>query len=59
MESSAGVILIQSVFWLGWLIVLTSTFMISHFELIDVFGHAYQEYRSKVPMLFPIGRNGR
>jgi protein-S-isoprenylcysteine O-methyltransferase Ste14 len=42
-ESSAGVIALQGVFWLGWAVLLISTFLINHFELFglrQVFAHA-------------------
>ena len=35
-DSSAGKGLLQAMFWLGWLIVLSSTFMINHFDLFGL-----------------------
>jgi methanethiol S-methyltransferase len=35
-ESAAGVRVLQSVFWLGWGILLISTFLINHFELFGL-----------------------
>ena len=32
----AGVALLQAVFWLGWAVALTSTFLINHFELLGL-----------------------
>jgi methanethiol S-methyltransferase len=35
-ERPAGVLALQAVFWLGWAILLTSTFLINHFELFGL-----------------------
>jgi protein-S-isoprenylcysteine O-methyltransferase Ste14 len=35
-ESTAGVAVISAIFWLGWGLVLLSTFLISHFELFGL-----------------------
>lgn len=35
-EDPVGVALVQAVFWLGWVVLLASTFLISHFELFGV-----------------------
>ncbi len=35
-ESTAGTFILMTVFWVGWLIVLSSTFMINHFDLFGL-----------------------
>lgn len=35
-DSTAGKGVLQAMYWLGWLIVLTSTFMINHFDLFGL-----------------------
>jgi methanethiol S-methyltransferase len=35
-ESPAGVLALQAVFWLGWAVLLASTFLINHFELFGL-----------------------
>jgi protein-S-isoprenylcysteine O-methyltransferase Ste14 len=35
-ENPAGVKLLQAVFWLGWAVLLVSTFLINHFELFGL-----------------------
>jgi protein-S-isoprenylcysteine O-methyltransferase Ste14 len=35
-EDRAGILALQTVFWLGWAILLVSTFLISHFELFGL-----------------------
>jgi protein-S-isoprenylcysteine O-methyltransferase Ste14 len=35
-ESAAGIAALQAIFWLGWAIVLISTFLINHFELFGL-----------------------
>jgi len=59
MESSVSVTLVWSLFGLGWLLVLISTFLINHFELFglqQVFarltGRALPEAEFKTPLLY-------
>jgi len=35
-NDSVGILALQSVFWLGWVILLISTFLINHFELFGL-----------------------
>jgi protein-S-isoprenylcysteine O-methyltransferase Ste14 len=35
-EDSAGVLLLQAAFWLGWAVLLVSSFLINHFELFGL-----------------------
>jgi protein-S-isoprenylcysteine O-methyltransferase Ste14 len=58
-ENPAGVALLWSVFGLGWLVVLVSTFLINHFELFglqQVFARLMQrplpEAQFKTPLLY-------
>ena len=35
-ENGAGVVLLQAMFWAGWIVLLISTFLINHFELFGL-----------------------
>jgi protein-S-isoprenylcysteine O-methyltransferase Ste14 len=58
-QSPAGRIILEGLFWLGWLLVLASTFMIDHFDLFglkQVFrrarGREYEPPPFKSPVLY-------
>jgi len=46
-------IVITALSFVGWLIVLTSTFLFEERDLIDLFGDEYVRYRHRVSMLVP------
>lgn len=63
-DNPAGANILIALFWLGWLIVLASTFMISHFELFglkQVYMNLKQKQFSstdfKMPMLYKFVRH--
>ena len=58
-ESAAGTLVLQGVFWLGWTVLLVSTFLINHFELFglrQVFarlaGHELPEAEFRTPFFY-------
>ena len=58
-EQAAGVALLWTVFGLGWLLVLASTFLLDHFELFglkqvfaELTGRASSEIRFRTPMVY-------
>ena len=55
----AGVLAMQVIFWLGWFLVLLSTFLINHFELfglrqvwLQLMGKPYQPLPFRTPALY-------
>ncbi|HEY5703880.1 MAG TPA: NnrU family protein [Gammaproteobacteria bacterium] len=63
-DNPAGANILTALFWLGWLIVLASTFMISHFELFGL-KQVYMNLKQKqllppefkMPMLYKFVRH--
>jgi protein-S-isoprenylcysteine O-methyltransferase Ste14 len=63
-ESTAAVAVIYSLFALGWLLVLASTFAINHFDLfglrqawIEFTGRVYRPLEFRLPLLYRIVRH--
>jgi methanethiol S-methyltransferase len=54
-ETPAARLALQALFWLGWAIVLTSTFMINHFDLFGL-RQVYLRLRSAPYMPLPFGK---
>ena len=46
MTNPAGILLLQATFWVGWTVVLVSTFLINHFELFGL-RQVYARLRGK------------
>ena len=56
-ESVAGTLLLQALFWMGWLLVLLSTFAIDHFDLFglrQVYLHLRRREYIPVPFKQPV-----
>jgi methanethiol S-methyltransferase len=58
-ENATGALLLRAVFWLGWAVLLASTFLIDHFELFglrQVFAHiasrAIPEQEFRTPLFY-------
>jgi protein-S-isoprenylcysteine O-methyltransferase Ste14 len=63
-DHATGRVLLQVLFWLGWVIVLVSTFLISHFDLFGLRqvwlhwrGSDYTPVGFKTPLLYKIVRH--
>ena len=63
-ESQAGSLVLQALFWIGWLLVLLSTFAIDHFDLfglrqawIHLRGREYTPVPFKQPVLYRFVRH--
>jgi protein-S-isoprenylcysteine O-methyltransferase Ste14 len=63
-DNATGRVLLQALFWLGWVMVLISTFLISHFDLFGLRqvwlhwrGSDYTPVSFKTPLLYKIVRH--
>ena len=64
MTNPAGVALLWSLFWLGWLIALVSTFLINHFDLFGLQqvwrhsrGNTVEGSRFRTPLFYKVVRH--
>ena len=58
-ESRSGILALHAVFWLGWAVLLTATFLINHFELfglrqvfVNLRGRTPPEPEFRTPFLY-------
>lgn len=63
-ENPAGRLLLQAVFWIGWLLVLLTTFLINHFDLFGLRqvylylqGKEYEPLGFRMPALYKVVRH--